>query len=877
MATAMGDSLTELAAIVSDRSQTLVGHLKARGLQQPTFGPQQLASLPLEQSDTDIQKVRRELIEASRCVTALAQGPREILSFYAFAYHDLSSLGTILKFRIAELVPLDGSISFAELAKKAGLLEDKLVRILRYAFTNYIFTESPEGHVSHSAISATLARDPKFATFLQLVVVDLFPPASRLVESLVQHPFSERPTETAMNIAFDTKDVFFSWLKEDIARQERFNIGMAGFSDGGDRPQNVDVAAYPWQDLPKGSTVVDVAGGSGHVSLAIAKAHAGLRLVVEDSKAVVETSEADFTRSDQSGLQSEVSFRAHDFFREQPVKGADVYFFRQIMHDWPTHEAVMILRQLLPALKVGARVLISEYVVPPPGVLTGLEDKMIRQMDMQMMAIFNAKERTAKEYKDLFAAASPRLHFTRTFQVSASDSSCIFEAVYEAGWEKPVLLRDRLHKQYGPVVRINPEELHVRDKEMYLQIFKVGSKWRKSDRFYGAFASDNSVFNVSDPSVHREKRLALSPLFTQRAVLDLEPLIQRRIDRLCGRLVEYHHAGNAVNFHFAFRALAVDVVTDFCYAQSYNQLDIPDFKGRHVVALEANASLLYLFKNLTFLASWLAAAPLWIMKLYSADGAGNAEMLREARNQVKRLIEDRSLLKADHATVFQRLLSLFPKPDEDTVTYLTQEANTLVTAGSETTAEVLTVGLFRILQSPTMHQKLLAELKQAIPDVNKPTAYTELAKLPYLTGCVKESLRATYGVLGALPRVVPKGGVMIHGHFVPEGTTVGMDHYSLHHDETVFPDSHKFKPERWIEGDAKEMDKYLASFSHGTRQCVGIQLAYAELYMILANVIRRFDLRPYDGFSEDDFVFRDVWLHSLPKQNLAAFVTPKKV
>jgi cytochrome P450 len=159
---------------------------------------------------------------------------------------------------------------------------------------------------------------------------------------------------------------------------------------------------------------------------------------------------------------------------------------------------------------------------------------------------------------------------------------------------------------------------------------------------------------------------------------------------------------------------------------------------------------------------------------------------------VKRLIDDRSLLKgSSHTTVFERLLELFPHPDEHTLTYLTQEANTLVTAGSETTASVLEVGLFRILQNEKIYNRLFEELKTAIPDVHVSPKYTTLQKLPYLvcrniamtvralltkaqTACVKESLRVTYGVLGALPRVTPPGGVRVQGYEIPAGVSKGL-------------------------------------------------------------------------------------------------------
>lgn len=84
------------------------------------------------------------------------------------------------------------------------------------------------------------------------------------------------------------------------------------------------------------------------------------------------------------------------------------------------------------------------------------------------------------------------------------------------------------------------------------------------------------------------------------------------------------------------------------------------------------------------------------------------------------------------------------------LTYLTQEVNMLVTAGSETTASVLEVGLFRVLQNKDIYEKLFEELKEAIPNVNEAPKLAMLKQLPYLVsthpvtgaprGCLKSCL-----------------------------------------------------------------------------------------------------------------------------------------
>lgn len=349
----------------------------------------------------------------------------------------MSSVGALLEFNIPGLVPLDVPISLSELAVKSGLQEDKLSRIIRYAMTNFIFHEPSLGFVAHTAVSATLAREPQLATFLRLALVDLAPVAVALPRALRKWPQSESPTHCGVNAAFDTEEPFFKWLSRDAGRQARFDEGMAGFSSAGtvtgDRPQTVDVAAYPWgKVLPPDGHVVDVGGGSGHVSRALAESFPSLRITVQDRAEVIKAA-----RQGASGgkLGSNVSYQVHSFFEPQPLIGADVYFLRQIMHDWPRREAVTILRALVPALKPGARVLVSEYVVPPPEDLGGpgrfLETKLVRKMDLQMMAVFNSKERTKDEFAALFREADPRLRFCGTYQVPEDRKSCIFEAIWE--------------------------------------------------------------------------------------------------------------------------------------------------------------------------------------------------------------------------------------------------------------------------------------------------------------------------------------------------------------------------------------------------------------------------------------------------------------
>lgn len=149
---------------------------------------------------------------------------------------------------------------------------------------------------------------------------------------------------------------------------------MEGISRGGQRLQDTDLRAFPWADadvLPPTATVVDVGGSRGHFVRDLVELNPGFRVVVQDLPRVVEGLAKEFGDGGEGGGKGNVTYQAHDFFDPQPVVGADVYFLRHVMHNHPDEECVNILRALLPALKEGGRVLVSEYVVPPFEDLAG--------------------------------------------------------------------------------------------------------------------------------------------------------------------------------------------------------------------------------------------------------------------------------------------------------------------------------------------------------------------------------------------------------------------------------------------------------------------------------------------------------------------------
>lgn len=108
--------------------------------------------------------------------------------------------------------------------------------------------------------------------------------------------------------------------------------------------------------------------------MVIAKSAPKLKLVVQDLPHVIA---ANVTALPED-FREQITFMGHDFFAPQPVQDADVYLFSQIFHDWSDAYCVKILRNVLPAMKKGAKIVIRDQVVPPPGTLEKWVEKEMR-------------------------------------------------------------------------------------------------------------------------------------------------------------------------------------------------------------------------------------------------------------------------------------------------------------------------------------------------------------------------------------------------------------------------------------------------------------------------------------------------------------------
>jgi cytochrome P450 len=166
---------------------------------------------------------------------------------------------------------------------------------------------------------------------------------------------------------------------------------------------------------------------------------------------------------------------------------------------------------------------------------------------------------------------------------------------------------------------------------------------------------------------------------------------------------------------------------------------------------------------------------------------------------------------------------------------LTQMMN-LIVAGHETTASALAWAFHHIHREPAVKARLVEELR-SLPEPLDPEA---VSRLPYLEAVCSEALRIE-PVAPLIGRRL-RQGLTLQGFDLPPGVAVGISIIQVHRRADIYPEPERFRPERFLERSYTPFE-YLP-FGGGARRCIGAAFALYEMKLVLATILRKYDLRP---------------------------------
>ncbi|KUI69327.1 Trichodiene oxygenase [Cytospora mali] len=409
-----------------------------------------------------------------------------------------------------------------------------------------------------------------------------------------------------------------------------------------------------------------------------------------------------------------------------------------------------------------------------------------------------------------------------------------------------------MHKTYGPLVRINPNEIHCNDINFSDEIYAApGRKRNKPAHQVNGTALSVAEFGTVDHDLHRQRRAPVAKFFSRANVAKLEAEIKEHVQVLCDKLLRQNGRG-PFDVKTAYSCYTADVISGYAFGESFGFLSgqegwKPNFKD----PTEAMLQTTHMFRFFPFLKDMDKLATVFVDYLPEDISLLVRTMqinLPAQINKTRADVEAGLIQTNKRPTIFGSLLLEEELQDKEKGTKrLSAEGFAVVGAGTETTAAALAVITYHLLTKPELLAKLSAELEtySAGRDPRELPSFPELEKMPYLGAVIQEGLRLSYGVAARTARIATEEDLVYRGewnkrpveHVIPRGYAVGMSTAITHHDETVFPDSYKFIPERWLDENnqrRKEVEKGMMAFAKGSRACLAMNLALCEIYFAVA-------------------------------------------
>ncbi|KAJ7795876.1 S-adenosyl-L-methionine-dependent methyltransferase [Mycena olivaceomarginata] len=392
-------------------------------------------------------KAARVIASAGLQLAALMMSPPEAVNDVVWGIWRAAALRVCLEANVTEILREAGpeGMHADEIAAKSQLDGAKLARIMRLLATHYIYREvHPDTFVNNRLSVALDTGKPVAELFaypenkhadttgfpaLSSFFLDHGAKSTPYVWETLHDPttsHSNRVVDCAWNRWLGVNLPLMTWFEQPAQKQfcELFAHAVKGYA--AIQPANLILDAFPWDNLPKDSVIIDVAGGVGSASLILAHAHPHLRFVIEDQAQVVSHGNQIWEREFPEAITSgRVRFEAHDLFTPQPVRDASIFLMRLVLHDWPFDDACKILKHLRAAATPDTVLVILDHILPyacttgnvadtdvaPPPLLPnyGAANSLGYGTDILIMTMVNTLERMHPDFERVLESAGWRL------------------------------------------------------------------------------------------------------------------------------------------------------------------------------------------------------------------------------------------------------------------------------------------------------------------------------------------------------------------------------------------------------------------------------------------------------------------------------------
>ncbi|KAF5027079.1 hypothetical protein F66182_791 [Fusarium sp. NRRL 66182] len=412
----------------------------------------------------------------------------------------------------------------------------------------------------------------------------------------------------------------------------------------------------------------------------------------------------------------------------------------------------------------------------------------------------------------------------------------------------------KLHRQYGDIVRIGPSELSIATPKAFRIIHASTSPITKGPFYLIAHPWVNLLADRNKKE-HARRRKTWDKAFNGKALRDYEHRVVGYTRQLTSQLDKMKDKPFDVNKWLNFYTF--DIMSDLSFGKSFNMLD-SGIEHEFLKLSHDSETLLGYFRRL-----------IWLFPIFKATPVlSNA--FRTFQGYIKDQVETRRKNKPSMPDVFSWILDDFDaieKPSDQDYNNLYGDAHLIIIAGSDTTSAATTCLLHQLALHPEVCSLVQEEI-DAYKKSHEQSDYSSLAQLTYLQACIDESLRLLPVVPSGLQRMTPPEGMQLDDVFIPGNTIIQAPSYTMYRDERCFVRPNEFIPERWTSRPELIKDgSVYAPFSTGRGACAGKQLGLMEMRFVLSEILSRYNINFAPGADPKVFIdgLRDCFTLELPK------------
>ena len=325
----------------------------------------------------------------------------------------------------------------------------------------------------------------------------------------------------------------------------------------------------------------------------------------------------------------------------------------------------------------------------------------------------------------------------------------------------------------GPYVRTGPKQVALSDPRDVKTIHKMGSPFLKG-KWYEKLMLRGTLVCLIPSKEHAARRKHFSRAFSQQNLLEWESVIKSKVSFRIAVIKKEGFGGQAVDILAQFKSMALEVMVELCYGES---TDAEQVSTRNALVKGIRSELLLpqseRVQNLPFYFRYLPLpiTRLILQKLCCRTITQPKLGLRNTADGHKQTLLSKALAENEDGAE-----GALPWP------IIVKEAIAFFVAGTDTTAVTATYLIWAVLKHPEVHEKLRDE----IITLSEEFSISDAQSLPYLHCVIQETLRLYGAVSAGLPRRTPKGGSWVGEVFIPEGTTVTTQSFTLHRNPDIF-------------------------------------------------------------------------------------------